>query len=56
MKLTFDAWMERIDLFMMTEVGLTHKGIEDQPYKHWYEDNVKALQAARWALERAGML
>lgn len=55
-KLNFDEWMEKLDRWMLTEVGLTHKGIEDQPYQRWYLDGVKAISAAQWALKNVGLL
>ena len=56
MKLTFTAWMERLDLYMMTELGITHKGIPEMPYKDWYNDGVTPIKAADWALREAKMI
>ena len=56
MKLTFEAWMERLDLYMLTEVGLTHKGIDEMPYKTWYNEGVNPLKAADWALREAKII
>lgn len=50
----FRAWMVQVDEHMGTLVPLTHKDLEDQPYRDWFDSGIPPYDAATMALEDSG--
>jgi len=53
-ELDFRTWMAQVDEYMGVIVPLTHKDLEDHPYRDWYDDEVSPYDAASMALEDSG--
>ena len=52
--MTFDEWMDKVDVFMEAICGLNSECIEDYAYRDTYDAGVSAQIAAKLALENAG--
>jgi len=53
-KARFKKWMDRVDLDLIGECGLTHADIADQPWWDWFDSGLSAKEAANQALESEG--
>ncbi len=52
--MSFEKWMQRVDVVMVRMCGLTHNDIADQSWYDWFEAGYKPVQAATEALENEG--
>lgn len=53
-ELDFRAWMVQMDEHMGTLVPLTHKDLEDHPYRDWFDSGLPPHDVAIKALEDSG--
>lgn len=55
-ELDFRAWMVQVDEHMGALVPLTHKDLEDQPYRDWFDSGLPPHDVATMALENSGYM
>lgn len=53
MKLSFEAWKQLVNRFLVGLSGMHSDDLPDCPYRDWYDRNVNYKDAARRALRRA---
>lgn len=53
-KVTFEAWLAKVDAAIRAKTGLTLRDLDDCPYADWYEDGVSPATAAKRAIKNAG--
>jgi hypothetical protein len=51
--LTFDAWMRKVNLFIVAKIGLGYEDLPDYCYRDAYDDGVGAFTCARAAIRAA---
>ena len=51
---SYDEWMRQVDRLLSSTIGLTHRDLDDCPYRDWYDDHVSAPIAAARAKRRNG--
>lgn len=52
--MTFDEWMNQVNIEVSNQVGLDADDLADQPYYDWWEDGVRPKTAAKRALKDNG--
>ena len=50
----FDAWMAKVDAYLMNKVGLESADLIDQCYRDMFEDGIPPSRAAMKALKAEG--
>lgn len=54
MNITFESWMNRVDQYLVNELGLDSQDLPDINYMDLYESGESPREAASEALEYAG--
>lgn len=51
---TFEAWIQRVNNFLVRGTGLSAEDLPDCRWMDWYERRVRPIRAANKALKAAG--
>ena len=47
----FDRWMERVDAYLESKLGLNSADLPDCCYRDWFDDGIGPVLAARRAIK-----
>jgi hypothetical protein len=53
-ELTFEDWMEAVDIEVVNVAGIETDDLEDQTYRDWFDSGMTPHEAALQALENCG--